>query len=80
MKTPAMLHPTRKRGHGRKEGRLKRLQPSSLLQRVRAATRGRAKQGGSRQGESPGSRGSRVRNALPRVTGGAIGRLGGRRR
>jgi hypothetical protein len=77
MKTPAMLHPTRKHGHTRKQGRLRRLQPASLLQRVRAATRGRAKQGGSQQGDSPGSR---VRNALPRMTGGAIGRLGGRRR
>jgi hypothetical protein len=77
MKTPAMLHPTRKQGHSRKQGRLRRLQPASLLRRARAATRGRAKHGGSHQGESPGSR---VRNALPRMTGGAIGRLGGRRR
>jgi hypothetical protein len=76
MKTPAMLHPTRKQGQ-RKEGRLRRLQPASLLRRARAATRGRPKQGGSPQGESPGSR---VRKALPRMTGGAIGRLGGRRR
>jgi hypothetical protein len=77
MKTPAMLHPTRKHGHTRKQRRLRRLQPASLLQRVRAATRGRAKQGGSQQDESPGAR---VRNALPRMTGGAISRLGGRRR
>jgi hypothetical protein len=77
MKTPAMLHPTRKLGHGRKHGRLRRLQPASLLRRARAATRGRAKPGGSHQGESPGAR---VRNALPRMTPGAIGRRGGRRR
>jgi hypothetical protein len=77
MKTPAMLHPMRKQGHARKHGRLRRLQPASLLRRVRAATRGRPKHGGSHQGGSPGAR---VRNALPRMTGGAIGRLGGRRR
>jgi hypothetical protein len=77
MKTPAMLHPTRKHGHSRKQGRLRRLQPASLLRRAREATRGRGKQGGPPQGESPRSR---VRNALPRMTGGAIGRLGGRRR
>jgi hypothetical protein len=78
MKTPAMLHPTRKRGHARKHSRLKRLQPASLLRRMRAATRGRPKPAATEQSESPGSR---VRNALPRMTGGAFGRrLGGRRR
>jgi hypothetical protein len=78
MKTPAMLHPTRKLRHSRKHGRLRGLQPASLLRRARAATRGRAKPGGSsQQGESPRAR---VRNALPRMTPGAIGRLGGRRR
>jgi hypothetical protein len=65
MKTPAMLHPSRK------HGRLRRLESAASLLR-RAASRGRPKHGGSH--------GSRVRDALPRMTGGAIGRLGGRRR
>jgi hypothetical protein len=65
MKTPAMLHLTRKRG------RLGRLRPATSRLR-RAASRGRPKNGGSH--------GSRVRDALPRMTAGAIGRLGGHRR
>jgi hypothetical protein len=75
MRTLATLHPTRKHGH--KLGRLRRLQPASLLRRLRAATGGRPTHGWSHHGASPSSR---VRKALPRVTGDAIGRLGGRRR
>jgi hypothetical protein len=51
MKTPAMLHPTRK------QGPLRALQPAASLLR-RAAARGRLRRGGSH--------GSRVGSALPR--------------
>jgi hypothetical protein len=65
MKTPATLR------HKHLQRRLKRLEPTMARLR-KAASRGRMRR--------PGSRSSRIGDALPRATGGSFGRLVGSRR